>query len=507
MDLKPKETLTESDVRRGLRLVIGDGLATEAMNSITTGALLVSFALLMGANNFQIGLLAALPTVTHVFQLVSIWLVRKFNNRRVIAVICSTLARVPLLIIASMPLIFSTASIDLLIFFLFFYYFFGSVSAPAWNSWMKDLVPEASLGSYFARRASYSQALNAVMAFVMALLVDFVKDRYPHLELTVYACMFMLAGIFGLLGVFFLSRTPEPQSFLAKENIFSLFTRPLKNPNFRKLLAFNSAWVFAVNLATPFFTVFMLKTMGLPLSYIIGLTILGQVFSILTVRIWGRYGDRYSNKTVIAILGPLYMFCLIAWCFVGIYSEFYTNLILLGVIHVFSGIATAGINLSLVNIGLKLAPKEESIVYLSVKNIVTSFFSSMAPLLGGILADYFNNRSLTINAEWIGPAISKKLHFVSLHQYNFLFAIGAVLAFIAIELLFRVKEVGEVEKDVVVRVMRSNIKSNLKDAFLIGHLINWQGQIWRLFKGKTEKTNIEQGTRNIEHGSEGKSQK
>lgn len=487
--------MTEAEVKRGLRLVIGDGLATEAMNSITTGAFLVAFALLLGANNFQIGLLAALPTLTNVFQLLSIWLVRKYNNRRAVAVICSLLARTPLVIIGSLPLLFDTASIDLLIFFLFFYYFFGGIAGPAWNSWMKDLVPETMLGAYFARRASYAQTLNAVLSLLLALAVDFVKKRYPQFELHTYSTMFAAAGSFGILGAYFLYRTPEPQSYLERENIFNLFKRPLKNANFRKLLAFNSAWIFAVNLATPFFTVFLLKTIGLPLSYIIGLTILGQVCSILTVRVWGRYGDRYSNKTVIAILCPLYMFCLIGWCFVGIYSGLYTNLVLLVFIHIFSGMATGGINLSLINIGLKLAPREDAIVYLSVKNIVTAFFSSTAPLIGGILADYFHNRSLKINAEWVGPALSRELQLVSLHQYNFLFAIGALVAFVAIEFLFRVKEVGEVEKDVVVRVMRSHIKTNLKEAFLIGQLINWHDQFWRLLKGKPVK---EDGIQNRE---------
>src|SRR5687768_3291698 len=125
MNLRPKAALTEADVKRGLRLVIGDGLTTEAMNSLSGGAFLVAFALLLGANNFQIGLLASLPTLVNIFQLLSIWLVRKFNNRRAIAVICSLLARIPLLIIGALPLLFSTASIDILIYFLFFFYFFG----------------------------------------------------------------------------------------------------------------------------------------------------------------------------------------------------------------------------------------------------------------------------------------------------------------------------------------------------------------------------------------------
>src|SRR5215218_3038487 len=140
MNLRPKKELTEQEVQKGLRLVIGDGLATEAMTALTGGAFLVAMALLMGANNFQIGLLAALPTFTNIFQLLSIWLVRRYNNRRAIAVICGLLARFPLLLIGSLSLLVSSsASVEALIFFLFFYYFFGSIAWPSWNSWMKDL--------------------------------------------------------------------------------------------------------------------------------------------------------------------------------------------------------------------------------------------------------------------------------------------------------------------------------------------------------------------------------
>ena len=89
MNLKPKTTLTESEVQAGLKLVRVEGLTTEAMTTLIGGAFLVALALLLGANNFQIGLLAALPTLTNVFQLLSVWLVRRYNNRRAISVFCS----------------------------------------------------------------------------------------------------------------------------------------------------------------------------------------------------------------------------------------------------------------------------------------------------------------------------------------------------------------------------------------------------------------------------------
>jgi MFS family permease len=486
MILRPKQIVTEPEVQRGLKLVIGDGLAAEAMTTLTGGAFLIAMALLLGASNFQIGLLASLPTFTNLFQLLSIWLVRRYNNRRAVAVLCGLLARLPLLIIGSIALLApESSSIQLIIVFLFFYQFFGSIAGPSWNSWIKDLVPENKMGAYFSRRGSYTQILNVVLSLSVALLVDYIKKNYPAYELSTYAIMFITGGAIGIIGSFILSMAPEPQSYLEHENIIRLLKRPLQDRNFRSLLIFNSAWVFALNIATPFFTVFMMKGMGLSLSYIIGLTIISQLCSILTIRIWGLFADRYSNKTIIAISAPLYITCIVAWCFVGIYSQLYANLILLVIIHIVTGASTSGINLSLTNIGLKLAPRDDAIVYLSAKNIITAFFSSIAPLIGGMMADFFAQRHISIDATWGRAQTQKTLHLVSLHDWNFLFLIGAILALVALDLLGWVKETGEVKKDVVVRIMRSSIKSNLKDYFLIGNLLHWRDQLRAIIKKKT----------------------
>ncbi|PWV49073.1 MFS transporter [Chitinophaga sp. S165] len=484
MNLKPKDVLTESEVRRGMNIVIWDGLAAEMMTTFTGSAFLVAMALLMGANNVQIGILAALPTFTNIFQLISIWLVRKYNNRRAIAVFSAFLARFPLVCVGISVLVFSNSSISILIFFLFFYYFFGSIAGPSWNSWMKDLVPENMLGVYFSRRSRYNQILDVVLSIVLAVLLDYVKSRYPQYELRVYAIFFIIAGIVGTIGGYVLSKAPEPQSYLSNANILALFHQPLKDKNFGRLLTFNCAWVFALNLATPFFTVFMMKALGLPISYIIILSIISQLSSIMTIRIWGTFADRYSNKSIIALSAPIYIVCIIAWCFVGMYSSMYINLTLLVLIHIFTGISTAGINLSLTNIGLKLAPREDAIVYLSLKNIVTAFFSSLGPLVGGSLADYFTNRSLVITAQWSSPDINKAGRLISLHEWNFLFLIGALLALIALELLAHVKEVGEVDKDIVKRVMRTSIKRDLKEYFLIGNIITWHEQLRAIIRLK-----------------------
>src|SRR5687768_7656018 len=320
MSWRPEPVLTEKQVQRAMKLVIGDGLAAEAMTTLTSGTFLVAMVLLLNANNFQIGLLAGLPTITNIFQLLSIWLVKRFNNRRAITVICSILARTPLVIIGVMILIFKSIPVETIIFILFFHYFFGSVAGPCWNAWMKDLIPEKELGSYFSRRTSYTQLLNVVLGLIAAFVVDYTKHHRITAEINVYAGLFIAGGIAGILSALFLSVTPEPMGRIATGNIVSILQRPLRDHNFRRLLVFNSAWVFALNIATPFFVVFMMKKMGLSISYIIGYTIISQICSILTVRMWGRFADRYSNKSIIAVCAPLYILCLLGWSYVGIYT-------------------------------------------------------------------------------------------------------------------------------------------------------------------------------------------
>jgi MFS family permease len=487
MNLKPKEVLTAEEVDKGLKVVIWDGLTSEVMTSFTGGAFLVSMALLLGANNVEIGVLAALPMFTNIFQLVSIWLVSKYKNRRAITVYCAFLARFPLIIVGILVLNSSSMGVETLIFFLFFYYLFGSIAGPSWNSWMKDMVPEKMLGDYFSRRSRYTQTLNVVLSIMLALLLDFVKNFYPERELTIYALFFIFAGVIGIVGGYILSKAPEPQAYLSNRHILVLFVRPLRNLNFRRLLLFNSAWVFSLNIATPFFIVFLLKSIGLPISYIIVLATISQLASIFAIRTWGAFSDRYSNKTIIFICAPIYILCLIAWCFVGIFTHFYLNIVLLVFIQISSGIATSGINLSLTNIGLKLSPKKDAIVYLSVKNIITSVFSSIGPLIGGILADLFADKHLTLNAQWASPEFTKIIRIVALHEWNFLFLIGALLALLSLNLLGRIKEIGEVNKNIVRRILHKSIRNNMKDYFIIGDLMSMHQQLITIVKSKRAK--------------------
>lgn len=459
MNIRPSERISENQLNSGLRLVIADGLSAEAMVVFTSGTFLTAMAIHMGASNFQLGLLAALPTFTTIFQLLSIWLVQRFNNRKLIASVFNLLARLPLIAIGVMPLLFSgTTTIQVLLILLFFQHIFGDIAGASWNSWMKDLIPGERLGNFFSKRSRMAQTLNVTLSLATAMCLDYIKAHYPAQEITAYTTLFLAGGLLGMVSVFMLLRTPEPKPTPMDDKVLTLFGKSLKDKNFRNLLAFNSLWAFALNLATPFFTVFMMKTIGLPLSYVIGLGIISQLSSIASIQLWGKYSDRFSNKTIISICAPLYITCIIAFAFTAMPGSQLVTLALLLGIQIFSGVATAGINLALSNIGIKLAPQKEAIVYISAKNMFVAFFSTIAPMVGGLMADFFATHQLKWNISLHGTS----LHLLNLQGWNYFFIIGGLLAMLSLRLLAKIKEDGEIHKTKVVIHMRATVRHKLR---------------------------------------------
>ena len=463
MKLHPSVTLNEQQVQSGLKLFVQEGLAAEAMATFTGGTFLVAMAVLLKASNFQIGLLAALPAVTNIFQLLSIWLVQRYKNRRAISVICSFLARVPLFIIGLLPLIFSKGtSINALLFFLFFHYLFTSISGASWNSWIKDLVPEKILGSYFSRKTRLTQILNVTLSLGVAMAIDYIKLHYPQYEFGAYAIMFIVGGIMGMLGIYFLSRAPEPKTTLEDQKLFTLLSKPLKDVNFRNLLTFHSFYAFATSLALPFFVVYMMKTIGLSFAWIIFLGLLAKFGSILSLKFWGTFSDKYSNKTIIRICAPTFITCIVSWTFAAMTTNQVVSIAMLIVIHIVSGISAAGIDLAINNMAIKLAPKNEAISYISARNVVVAVFAAAGPMAGGLMADFFATHHLIWNIQWQGPSGISTFNLLELQNWNFFFVISAVLALLSMQLIKRIKEQGEAQKQMVQLVMRKSVKRGFR---------------------------------------------
>ena len=142
LNLKPEEKLSEGQISKGLSYLLLDGVFSQSMNNLASGAFLIAYALLFHASNLIIGILAAIPFLANLTQLVSTVIIEKYHRRKMISVITSTSARLSLFFIALTPLLFKNYEIIALLTFITMMNVLGALSNGAFNSWMKDFVPE-----------------------------------------------------------------------------------------------------------------------------------------------------------------------------------------------------------------------------------------------------------------------------------------------------------------------------------------------------------------------------
>ncbi|HEY77849.1 MAG TPA: MFS transporter [Dehalococcoidia bacterium] len=463
---QPRPTISDNELNDGLRWWTWEGTTSLGFNSITTSGFLAAFALALGANNFQIGILAAIPFLMQILQIPSIWLVEKFRRRKLIAVAAWYPAQVLWFPIALIPVLIDVPSgwaISMLIFLIAIRGLLNAVCNSAWNGWIRDLIPQQVLGQLFSKRLAWATLAGVVFSLGTAFFVDYWRGHAATENAALgYTYVLLFGALFlGLASPTFMSLMPEPLMQPApgpQPPLTMRLTAPVRNVNFRRLVQFLLFWGFASNLAIPFFAVYMLTRLGLPLSLVIGLSILSQIFNMLFLRVWGRFVDRFGNKAVLSLCASLYLLVILGWIFTTMPERYFLTMPLLVLLHIFAGIANAGVTLNVGTIGLKLAPRGEATAYLASASIATNLGAGLGPLCGGVLADYFSVRQLNLTLTWIDPASSVQVPALSIIGFDFLFGIAFVLGLMTLSTLARLHEEGEVSREVVLESLMNPMR-------------------------------------------------
>jgi MFS family permease len=463
--LKPKENLTQEEVQTGMRWILRDGIASQAMVTFTSGAFLIAYALQLGASNFVIGLLAAIGPLSQLMQLPAIFVVERYRNRRAIVVLMAIISRLCWLFIGLIPFLFSPQlGLGLLLGALIINSTTGAVSGCSWNSWMRDMIPQDILGRFFSRRMQIAIGIGVILSLAAAGYLDLWKKFLPEHTEKGYSLLFVFGFLAGVVGVYCITRIPEPRmvSHMQAPSFSQIISRPLRDPNFRKLIVFMGSWSFAVNLAAPFFMVYMLRRLGMSMTFVIGITVLMQIVNVMFLKLWGKFTDRFSNKSVLAICCPFFLLSILAWTFTTMPEKHVLTIPLLVVIYIVMGFSTAGVTLASGNIGLKLAPKGEATAYLATNTMILSLTSGIAPILGGKFADFFAARQLDWTMKYTSPSREVILPTLNLQQWDFFFAIAFVVGIYALHRLSMIREVGEVEEKVVLQELATEVKLQIR---------------------------------------------
>lgn len=443
--LHPQDTLSEADTERGLRMIIYDATCSQAMSVLTLGPFMIAFAVSLGASNFIIGLIGAIGPLAAVLQVPSIFIVERMRTRKLLVFVLGVMFRSCWIAAALIPFLAPRElRIPVLLAVLTLNYSLGSVSACAYLSWIRDVVPERVMGAFYSKKMAFATGITALVSLVGAVGIDTYTEWFAD-ESQAYGVLFLVGAACGFVGLLFLARIPEARMHSSLEQGFSrLLLEPFRDKNYRALMVFLSLWVFATNFAGPFFTVYMLRRLEFSMALILSLTVISQLLHIAALRIWGRLADRFNNRSIITVAAPVFLLCLLGWPMMSMTSGGFTLLFAV-LFHAFTGIASAGIGLGAGNLTLLLAPRGRGTAYLSLISLVQGVAAAIAPLIAGLAADALERHRMAITFRWHyeGPApVDVGFPALVLEGLDFVFLAAVVFGFYAVHRLIAVHEDG-----------------------------------------------------------------
>jgi MFS family permease len=408
-----------------------------------------AFALFLKATTPQIGLLASLPPLlASSVQLLSAWLGRLTGQRKAIILTGAGLQALSWIPILTLPRLFPELAVPLLIACVVLYQCGAHLVTPQWSSLMGDIVPPRRRGRFFALRTKLITAITFTSLLLGGLLLHYFSREGN--TLTGFAVLFSIAAGARLVSFYQLSRMHDPKGQVAALEVpFSRsWLERLRHSNVVRFSIFFAMTQFSVSIASPFFTVYMLRDLEFTYLAFTVNTATAICAQFLTLAQWGRISDVFGNRRILAATGILIPLMPILWVFSS-------NFWYLIVVQAVSGFAWAGFSLSASNFVYDLIAPNRRATYLAIHNVIASVGIFSGAVLGGYLGAV-----LPTEIELFGR------HFSWLSPLTGVFVVSTVArAAVVIGLIPKVREVRPVRDislgQLIFRVTRLNALSGI----------------------------------------------
>ena len=359
------------------------------------GSLLTAFALALGSNARQIGILTSVSRLAGFAQLFTHHLLQKTGSKRRLYYYVFGTSRTVRILVAILPgisLVFVAHNVIWwLILLMFIINCADAMGLILKKTWLSELTPSDIRGRYFGLRNVFVGFSGMLMGYLCSLYIDYWKEAGK--EMFGFQSLFLFSALLGYTTLAIIAVTPEIPNGPKKQNLKALLKSlqvPFRDRPFFAWTIFRGCYGFAVGFAGPFFAVYLLKELQLSLATVALYTAMGQMGSIALSRFWGSLADRYGNKKILVVscIGKSIFPAL--WIFAtGIDTAW--AIVWLGFIHLIRALNSAQ-QITMLNMALWLSPKESRTTYLACESTIVHLLSAISPFLGGLLLGLMEGR-------------------------------------------------------------------------------------------------------------------
>jgi len=258
-----------------------------------------AFVLAVGLGEVASALVATLPMLIGAcFQLATPMAVRRLGSYRRWVVLCARVQAVsfaPLIVGAwlgriELAWVFAATAV---------YWGFGMATGPAWNAWVTSLVPREARADFFARRAQLGHATLLAVLVGGGLVLE--VGQSAGRAVAVFGILFVLASLSRLVSAWFLSTQSEAPGLAATHAASpagNVFTK-LRTAGSHRVLVYLLAMQVATNVASPYFTPYMLGPLDLKYWQFVSLTAMAFVARVAVLKTLGGIAQVAGTRTLL----------------------------------------------------------------------------------------------------------------------------------------------------------------------------------------------------------------
>jgi MFS family permease len=362
--------------RRNLLNFWFDGLFAAASDTIPINYLTL-YLLALGATSSQVGLFTALTSLAAAVCLMpGALLVERHGHRKEITLwFGGGLARIALLALALLPFGFTgQVLIWVVIVVSVFRSAVGNLAFPAWMSITGDIVPLDGRGRYFGSRNFAMVIAGMLMTYLVGEFIT--RAGSPR----GYQLALVLAFVVGMMSTYSFSQIKDHQS---QQEVQSSMTVSLSGiwkdlraaPLFLSFCFASALWNFSINVAAPFFNVYMVQDLKFTAA-MVGITVVAtSITKMLIQRKVGELSDIWGPGKVQMISMFLIPILPLAWVFI-------TQLWQVVVLNIFGGVLWGAFELVSFNFLLQLTPDAQRARYSAIFQIVVTVALAGGAALG-----------------------------------------------------------------------------------------------------------------------------
>ncbi len=354
----------------------------------TGGMFIVGYALKLGANDLQIGLMGTIPMFAVVAQLISAAVVERGVSRRRMTIVAAFANVLCWALIIVLPYAMARASagarIGALIGVITLVTVFAHVSGNARSSWIGDLIPEERRGGFFGKMMMYGGIIGAIFAIIEGRFLDYVKK----MGIGAFSWLFAFGMLFGLINTLLFM----PQSDVKAErhsqcgNLPAMMLETLRNRALIVVVVYAALWSMQM-IAAPFYATYTLRDLKVPFLGLGLVNSAAALTALASAPFWGRIVDRYGCKPVLTACTLALAPVPLVWFWVTSPLAFYA---VVGPVNLLVGFTIGGFSVALNTLVYKVTPSAGRSVQLALYSVLVVIPAAPMPFLGGHLPGWLH---------------------------------------------------------------------------------------------------------------------